>query len=483
MIPTRGRTEAARGVLIARWALERLAGGPTGESIIGDIEEQFARGRSCSWYWQQVLVAIVVGIYADFRLRPFVVIFVLGVTPALTFAWVEFTSSLYAWAMHRWLHAWADSSFLLFEFWIPFGGGTCLVWCLGAALSGRLSARLTNRNRAVLIGVVLVHVILSLWWTRHFWLHAEFTTSVSPRLWIPNFLWAAVVLVGMPLSTLLGALWGQSARTAHVRNGGWMKRLSALALVICGLSVNAQLQQLAFDAASVKVNKSDQLAIMRRPTPGRVFFENAPLRLFVEEAYGIPLERIVNLPDWDARERFDLVATYDPNLRSQVPLMFQRLLEERFSLRAHREIRDVPVYHLVRVRDDVLGPGLRRSTTDCAPQAGQRSPCTMRIAPGAFEGVGSQWGALPPNIGVSDRPIIDKTGLTGSFDITLHWTSERSPSSALEAAAVAQAPATPSGDRVSIFTALQEQLGLKLEPSRGSLGVLVIDSVARPMPD
>jgi hypothetical protein len=196
--------------------LDILAGGPTKDSIIGDIEERFASGRSLWWYWRQVLVASRVGIQADFRQRPFVVMLVLLITPLVTFSWVELTSSLYAWVSHRWLHAWANSSSLLFEFWIPFGGGTCLVWCLGAALSGRLSAKLSNRNRAALVGVVLAQVILSVCWTRQFWLYGEFTTSVSPRLWVPNFLWAAVVLIGMPLSTLAGALSGPPARTTRV---------------------------------------------------------------------------------------------------------------------------------------------------------------------------------------------------------------------------------------------------------------------------
>jgi hypothetical protein len=195
---------AARRPAVAHWLLTWFVGGPMRESIIGDIEEQFVRGRSSSWYWRQVLVAIVGGLQGDLRERPYSLILSVIVAAALIVAWVESTSLVYEWALHRWLDAWNRSP--LFVFWIPFGGGTCLVWCLGSAFIARLSTRRSGRP-AVLTGLLLSQIMLSLWLTRDFWLNGAFTTAVSPRLWVPNFLWAAVVLIGMPVSTVLGALW------------------------------------------------------------------------------------------------------------------------------------------------------------------------------------------------------------------------------------------------------------------------------------
>lgn len=243
-----------------------------------------------------------------------------------------------------------------------------------------------------------------------------------------------------------------------------------------------------FETASVKPNLSKEPGIMRRPSPGRVFYSNAPIHTLVEEAYTTRPDRIFGYPNWVEKERFDVIATYSPDRQRQVRQMLQTLLEERFSLRVHREMRDLPVYELVKARaDGQLGPGLRPSTVDCAPTADKRSPCRLDFRPGLVRGVGMGWGNGEPlalNIGVWDRPIIDKTGLSGAFDIDLQWTPD--PAQARDADAAARAAAaiaaTP-GDRVSIFTALQEQLGLRLQPARAALEVLIIDRVERPTPD
>jgi hypothetical protein len=102
----------------------------------------------------------------------------------------------------------------LFEFWIPFGGGICVLWCLGSAFSGRITAQFSDGSRAVLIAVLVTQIMLSLWWTRDFWLYGAFTTSVRPSLWVPNFLWAAVVMLGMPVSIIIGARSARTTRTA-----------------------------------------------------------------------------------------------------------------------------------------------------------------------------------------------------------------------------------------------------------------------------
>src|SRR5687768_1032269 len=106
----------------------------------------------------------------------------------------------------------------------------------------------------------------------------------------------------------------------------------------------------AFDAVSVKINKPTDAGIMRRPTPGRVYFANAPISLVIEEAYGVRPDRLLNVPDWD--ERFEIVGTYNAELRGQTALMLQTMLEDRFALRVHRETREMPIYELVKARAD-----------------------------------------------------------------------------------------------------------------------------------
>jgi len=157
-------------------------------------------------------------------------------------------------------------------------------------------------------------------------------------------------------------------------------------------------------------------------------------------------------------------------------------------LRVHREMREMAVYELVKARaDGQLGPRLQPSTVDCVPKPGAKSPCTLDIRSGLFRGVGIGWGNGEPlalNIGVWDRPIVDKTGLSGAFDVDLQWTPDPAQARDTDAAArAAAAVAATPGDRVSIFTALQEQLGLRLQPARAQLEVLIIDRVERPTPD
>jgi uncharacterized protein (TIGR03435 family) len=176
----------------------------------------------------------------------------------------------------------------------------------------------------------------------------------------------------------------------------------------------------------------------------------------------------------------------------------RNLLVERFGLKARSETREMPRYDLVLARSDGrLGAQLTKSTTDCQaifaaarrgggppapPAPGERPQCGMRIGPGVLSGgafpLSQLATALSPMV---QRVIIDRTGLTGLFDIELKWTPDQFPQGAPPPGAPALPPIDPNGP--SIFTALQEQLGLKLEATRGPVDVLVIDSVSQPTPD
>jgi uncharacterized protein (TIGR03435 family) len=197
---------------------------------------------------------------------------------------------------------------------------------------------------------------------------------------------------------------------------------------------------------------------------------------------------IVGGPSWIRSDRFDINAKAegDPP-RAQILMMVQQLLVDRFKLRSHVERRTVDVYALVKARaDGRLGPRLRPNPVDCdALFAAQRAGGGQTLGPCARGG-----SALPPSgltrttgtwkisqlIGMfqswMDRIVVDDTGLDGYYDFDLEFDF-----------ATRSAPDGNGGIGPSIFTALQEQLGLKLEPGRDAMDVLVIDSVERPTPD
>jgi uncharacterized protein (TIGR03435 family) len=246
-------------------------------------------------------------------------------------------------------------------------------------------------------------------------------------------------------------------------------------------------QRPRFEAASVKPNNSPDAGINNRFSPGRFAYVNTPLDVFISNAYRFPSDRIVGLPDWARREKFDITATHSPEYASFSPqqlAMLQRLLEERFLLQTHRETREMPVYELVKVRADGLGPQLRVSNVDCVSPAADKAQCGTRITMGLIDGRFVNWRAVTDQLpSLAGRAVIDKTGLSGMFDVKLEWSPDPAVSRSPAAAAAASAAAATPGERVDIFTALQEQLGVKLQSARAPLEVLVIDRLERPTPD
>jgi bla regulator protein BlaR1 len=266
---------------------------------------------------------------------------------------------------------------------------------------------------------------------------------------------------------------------------------SVLVLVLAGCVVvatgaaatNQDAKEPRFEAASVKPNQSGLPGINVSTAGGRFTAMNAPALLLVRLAYAIPENRIVEAPDWLRSERFDIAATTGGVVsRDQQNLMLRALLRERFNLIARHETRDLPIYSLVRPRPGVRSPRLATATADCAAltaamRAGTPLPpanrilCGSRLRPGGVSVGGMTMAEVAAQvIGPQvDRPVVDRTGLEGSFDFDLDFTP--------------LAPATAATDAPSIFTALDEQLGLRLEPGRGPVDVLVIESVARPAAD
>jgi uncharacterized protein (TIGR03435 family) len=260
----------------------------------------------------------------------------------------------------------------------------------------------------------------------------------------------------------------------------------------------------SFEAASVKMNRSGPgAAELGFQQGGRFRAVNETVWRLIGEAYTaaqpLPRFRIVGGPGWIDAERFDVEAVaLRPVGDEQGRLMLRTLLADRFALVAHEETRELPVYDLVRARaNGALGPDLHRSTVDCAslradapgPPAGQTRPCVMRFGLGQLSAIGLTLPEFAAALSrYANRVVVDRTNLSGAFDWSLRWTPDQlrdlKPSGDVVPGALPRingVPFDPNGP--SLFTALQEQLGLKLESTRGPVPVVVIDSIERPTPD
>ena len=218
---------------------------------------------------------------------------------------------------------------------------------------------------------------------------------------------------------------------------------------------------------------------------GRITVVNAPLRLLVRLAYGLQDFQIVDAPGWLNSDRFDIVAKADGDpTQAQLTLMVRTLLADRFKLRTHNETRELPIYSWWSKAIVTTGPQLRpaepcvQSSEETPPQSPSSlgpGPCGFRVGPGATSARGVTMDALAFTLSNQvGRVVLDRTGLSGQFDLNFEW--------ALPLAGAADSSQS-FADGASIFTALQEQLGLKLESTRGPVEVLVIDSVEQPTSD
>lgn len=253
-----------------------------------------------------------------------------------------------------------------------------------------------------------------------------------------------------------------------------MRSRCVIAGIVVALLSTASLAQQAlpeFDAASIKENRS--LAgggTLRMMPDGGIQAQNIPVRTLINIAFSLKSYQVVNTPDWSGTVGYDVQARpAEAVTRDQARVMLRSLLADRFSLAFHRERRQLDGFALVRVRPDRLGPDLKPSQFDCEKQMTAEPRCrTGGIASDGMTAVGAPiWNLLQEAIGVTGAPVADETGLTGTYDFQLRWAREPDASS----------------DRPSFFTALQEQLGLRLERRRVEEEMFVVEKLERPSPD
>lgn len=229
--------------------------------------------------------------------------------------------------------------------------------------------------------------------------------------------------------------------------------------------------QLEFDVASIKENRSlDAGGTMRLMPGGGITAQHLPARSFITIAYQLQPFQLIGAPDWTRDTYYDITAKPAGSAtREQNFTMLQALLTDRFKLAFHRENRQLDGFALVRMRKDRLGPDLRPSTVDCEKAFATTPQCRGGgITTTTMKAVGVPiWSVLQLVISHVGAPVSDDTELTGTFDVDLRWSNE----------------VAPQDDLRSIFTAVQEQLGLKLERRRVTAEVFVVDRIERPTPD
>jgi uncharacterized protein (TIGR03435 family) len=252
-----------------------------------------------------------------------------------------------------------------------------------------------------------------------------------------------------------------------------------------------------FEVASIKLGAGPgKPQFFGSRSPGTLIAQNINLRFIIRVAYGVRSFEVLGGPGWIDSDTFDITAktkTADDGAKTpppRIPEMFamlQPLLEDRFKLKTHRETRELPVYLLTAAKG-----GLKMKPRDCPqftddnpPPPGPCNPMGTRGGTNGtnrtLEGTAATMEGLIMTIAnTTRREIIDKTGLTGRFDFHLEWAPDEAMAASSDFNESTRPVPLNNASGPSLFTALQEQLGLKLESDKVPVQVLVIDHVERP---
>jgi uncharacterized protein (TIGR03435 family) len=275
-----------------------------------------------------------------------------------------------------------------------------------------------------------------------------------------------------------------------------MRLATSTVLFLVLLGTHASMQDPAstpaeFEVVSIKRNTGPLGGAGIRTAPdGSFTMTNQPIRSILSAAAPVPIREIEGLPEWTMSERYDIVAKAPAgSTRAQTTAMLRAMLADRLKVTGHVEEREQDVFALVRARSDGrLGPQLRPSTLDCTPGGrGVAPPPTATSGPAALSDYENRCGALmglsgvasgsmpigqlvPFLSGLAGAQVLDRTGLEGRYAIKLTFSTR-----------TLSAGTPPSADDPpDIFTALQEQLGLKLQRDKARLPVFVVEHIERP---
>jgi uncharacterized protein (TIGR03435 family) len=256
-------------------------------------------------------------------------------------------------------------------------------------------------------------------------------------------------------------------------------RRSLLLIVALILPIAPAQTPATFDVASIRQNTTatdGRHHIYNDPAESHFRTVNLSVKDLIQFAYGLPVSQILGGPPWLDSAMFDIDAKSDPSVdaelhalptaeaRRRKQAMVQALLADRFHLAAHQETRQLPIFNLVLAK---AGPRFQPD-----PNIGNTVDTGRNHL--HVSGMQNTLPILARELSqVLGRVVVDQTGLTGSYDLKLRWTPEDAPPPLLNGAPDPNAPP-------DLFTAIQEQLGLKLESSKGPVPILVLDHVEMP---
>lgn len=300
---------------------------------------------------------------------------------------------------------------------------------------------------------------------------------------------SAAALLTLALPVGFGMLHGQAAGVAGMPSGQ-------------SSSTSADLPK--YDVASIKPYKTDDERVMMRFTPDGVLMHGLPLRELVQQAFGLEADRITGEPDWVRSSRYDIEAKVEPEnapklkdlKMEQRNAMMLQLLVDRFGLKYHHEKRELPMYALVVAKGglkmkptkaDQDDPGTNAPPPGDPPRPGdsgrpRMAKHMMMMNPGHLESTGASTEMLAHILSRQlGHTVVDKTGLSGEYDFALDYTPENMPMSIVPGAPEGgPKPEVPEQGGPSLFTAVEEQLGLKLEATKALVDVIVIDHIGQP---
>jgi uncharacterized protein (TIGR03435 family) len=304
------------------------------------------------------------------------------------------------------------------------------------------------------------------------------------------------------LSYFRGVLWSVTAATLSCAGMVGVAQVSVAPASAGGASAGEK--HLAFEVISIRRNTAASGPVQTGPTPDGFHSIGLPMFAIFQDAYAPSNEsgvlrgdRIVGAPDWLKGERYDVVAKVDeadladwqrPVLgQTMLRAMLQAMLAERCKVVVHHESKEVPVYDLVVAKG---GPKFKQAETVDATELKLKHPGGGRVTGGGMAVHGPNgiqfYGVSMAMLGqtvlpsMAGRPVVDKTGLTGRYDLALPWQALPPQPPPSGASQPLDAPPPPPGGDESIFTALPEALGLRLERAKGQVETLVIDHVERP---
>jgi uncharacterized protein (TIGR03435 family) len=277
---------------------------------------------------------------------------------------------------------------------------------------------------------------------------------------------------------------------------GLFRTVIGLFTILTSLAIAQTDPRPEFEVASIKPSAPDARGMFIRPGPGGgIMITNMSLKELMVIAYRIQPFQISGGPPWFDSLRYDIVAKPESKTKQgDITLMLQSLLADRFQLTVRRETKELPVYAMVLAKKDgKLGPGLvePKEGSCTMPDPNKMPPppepgkpptlfCgQMMMSLKSMTAINTPVANMIPMLSrLLGRTIIDKTGLTTKFDIHMEWTPDESQAMQLPPDAPKPPPSDVPGP--SIFTAFQEQLGLKLESQKGPVEIFVIERAEKP---